>query len=566
MGRLGRRALTLGGVLLTAYALAKGGGAQPLLPPTGVDLRPLPPGVDPAIAAQIADVVRVAKKAYFDTSPDRAVVTLGKRPYDDRLAQDIELIITPARVEWHENVVTDRLHTIYVRLGSLGIGQVARPDAGPVAIMCEAVADLYNTRRLQGFSRFVAHRFLVPAVVAEQGEEPIGIPHPTSLAPDGIAMLKAITNDEYTTVHPDIAACAALMAIEEKLGLDAFRELVDAVPEDVEDPFATFRGLALDKDATLAEAFAAYDEAMRLEPDEDGSCLIASFEPDEVIEVDSPHPLRTAEQTLLCRFCPRNEWSLSEEWSTDGTQCLKLEADEQASWMAAYIVDPDWKFRDFRRFSTFELDLIVEAPGPQAVTIALMDHPTDGHGGIRVFERTVPPDEQQHVSFALTKENLHGGKDMDASYFDGTFRADSVSRLYIGLGRPREPVTLYLDNLRLRPREPVPPLVAGLPVMAPLLGHRTVGPTADPGQAEQHYQEGLSLKQAGRFAEADAALRAALEADPNHVAAHWTRAWVLIELGDRDGAKSELQKVLELVPGSSKAADAQAALERLSQR
>jgi Tfp pilus assembly protein PilF len=93
-----------------------------------------------------------------------------------------------------------------------------------------------------------------------------------------------------------------------------------------------------------------------------------------------------------------------------------------------------------------------------------------------------------------------------------------------------------------------------------------VGPAADPGKAEQHYQEGLALKQAGRLAEAHAALRAALEADPNHVDAHWARAWVLIELGDRDGAKSEFRKVLELAPTGDKAADAQAALERLNEQ
>jgi hypothetical protein len=564
MERLRRIVTNRGGVLLAVVGLAVTGAAQPPLPPNEVTLRPLPPGVDPTIASQIAEVVRVANAAYLKAF---APVVLGK-PVADRLAGGIELVITPARIGWHENVVTDRSSTIYVRLGPLGIGQVARADAGPVALMCEAVADLHNTRRLPGFNRFVAHRFLVPAVVAELGNEPIDIPHPTSLAPDGMEMLRTITSRKYTPVHPDIAACAALMAVEEKVGLETFHDLVDAIPEGAEDPFAVFREYALGHDTTLAQAFAPYDEALRLEPDETGSCLVASFEPDETIVVDSPQPLRTADETLHLRVSPQDQWSLSDEWSTDGTYSLKLEADETARWMAVYIVDPDWKFRDFRRFSTLEMDFVVQAADPQPVTIALFDHPTDGHGGASVFEKAVPPGEERHVSFALTKESLHGGKDMDASYFDGTFRVDSVSRLYIGLGRPRGPVTLYLDNLRLRPREPVAPPVEGLPAGAvvPTVLTRAVGPAADPGKAEQHYQEGLALKQAGRLAEAHAALRAALEADPNHVDAHWARAWVLIELGDRDGAKSEFRKVLELAPTGDKAADAQAALERLNEQ
>jgi hypothetical protein len=41
---------------------------------------------------------------------------------------------------------------------------------------------------------------------------------------------------------------------------------------------------------------------------------------------------------------------------------------------------------------------------------------------------------------------------MDATYFSGAFRADSVSRIYIGLNKPTQPITLYLDNLRLQVR------------------------------------------------------------------------------------------------------------------
>jgi tetratricopeptide (TPR) repeat protein len=86
-----------------------------------------------------------------------------------------------------------------------------------------------------------------------------------------------------------------------------------------------------------------------------------------------------------------------------------------------------------------------------------------------------------------------------------------------------------------------------------------------PQEAQEQYEQGLRLKQAGRHAEAAEHLRAALQADPDHVDAHWVLAWVLIELKDTDGAAKELRKVIELAPGSDKATGAQQALERLGQ-
>ncbi len=87
--------------------------------------------------------------------------------------------------------------------------------------------------------------------------------------------------------------------------------------------------------------------------------------------------------------------------------------------------------------------------------------------------------------------------------------------------------------------------------------------SADTEPAQQHYAEGLRLKQARRWQEAAVELGAALEADPNHVEAHWTLAWVLIELKDLQQAAGEFRKVIELSPGSQKAAEAQKALARL---
>lgn len=89
--------------------------------------------------------------------------------------------------------------------------------------------------------------------------------------------------------------------------------------------------------------------------------------------------------------------------------------------------------------------------------------------------------------------------------------------------------------------------------------------TVDGQSAQQHYAEGLRLKQVGRWQEAAAHLRAAIEADPAHVEAHWALAWVLIELKDPKQAAGEFRKVIELAPGSERAAEAEKALGRLPQ-
>ncbi len=91
----------------------------------------------------------------------------------------------------------------------------------------------------------------------------------------------------------------------------------------------------------------------------------------------------------------------------------------------------------------------------------------------------------------------------------------------------------------------------------------TVTPAADTQSAEECYQRGIELKGAGKMTEAADQLRAAIEADEKHVAAHYALAWVLVELKDNETAKKEFQKVIELAPGSNQAAQAQAAIERL---
>ncbi len=89
-------------------------------------------------------------------------------------------------------------------------------------------------------------------------------------------------------------------------------------------------------------------------------------------------------------------------------------------------------------------------------------------------------------------------------------------------------------------------------------------PPAPAQVADQHCQRGKQLKDERRYAEAAEALREAIEADPNHVEAHWVLGWVLVELKDTDGAAKEFRKVIELAPGSDRAREAQRALERIA--
>jgi len=91
----------------------------------------------------------------------------------------------------------------------------------------------------------------------------------------------------------------------------------------------------------------------------------------------------------------------------------------------------------------------------------------------------------------------------------------------------------------------------------------TTGPAPSAQEAEQHYQRGLELKHAGQMAPAADELRAAIAADPKHTKAHYALAWVLLDLKDKEGAKAEFRKVIELAPGSDEAKQAESALQRI---
>ena len=49
------------------------------------------------------------------------------------------------------------------------------------------------------------------------------------------------------------------------------------------DPLPLLRQAAVAKDAALADAFALYEQAVTLKADEEGWCIVASFEEDEQV-------------------------------------------------------------------------------------------------------------------------------------------------------------------------------------------------------------------------------------------------------------------------------------------
>jgi hypothetical protein len=274
------------------------------------------------------------------------------------------------------------------------------------------------------------------------------------LAPDGDELLAIATSADYACVHPDWAAVAALLTLEARLGPEAVLRLTDGVPADAADPLLALRGTAIARDPALDEAFALHDEATRIEPDGTGTCLVASFEPFEW-----SHPaeyMSSAIDGFLFRLVTQNTWAATDAWATDGTQSLCVQADAGAPWMSLYLSDPDWKYRDWRRFSKLEMDLMVEATNPVGIGICVQDHPSCGHGVLWIFRGTLEPGQPVHVSFALDEKSLRGARDMDATYFSGAFRTDSVSRLYIGVGKPTELIKLYIDNIRLTPKVAAP--------------------------------------------------------------------------------------------------------------
>ena len=107
--------------------------------------------------------------------------------------------------------------------------------------------------------------------------------------------------------------------------------------------------------------------------------------------------------------CPEFEVSRTDEWAAHGTQSLRLHAEEPQAGMYVAIADPDWQFRDWRRFPGFEMDLMLEAGAAQSVRVLAMDDIGGAHGQVPLYRGPLQPGEPMHVSTAATVESMGQG-------------------------------------------------------------------------------------------------------------------------------------------------------------
>ncbi len=251
----------------------------------------LPPRQATGQAARDAQVALVCAEDVPETyrEPVAEVVRVAKQAFDARFPEfakeEIALRVLSAADGYWEGALTDRRNTIYLRVGRHGLGEYFRPDADPVTILCQAVAELHNPNRLAGFDRFIAHRYLVPEVVERLGAEPLPGARLDPDAEDPTGRLVLMADPVYASVHPDFAAASAMADIEQALGFEALTELLAEGLSSATDPFSAFRAAALAREPTLADAFTLRDEAVRLEVRPDGTSVVASFEPDEGVRV-----------------------------------------------------------------------------------------------------------------------------------------------------------------------------------------------------------------------------------------------------------------------------------------
>ena len=498
-------------------------------------------GVDGTNLEAIADVVHVAKQTFDDLFPTLAQPQIHVHVWD-------------ATQAYWEGVITDRLSTIYIGLGPRGIGEDFRPDACPVGILCQAVAELHDPHRLPGFDRFVAQRCLAPAVAKALGATPLPHARLQADSDDVTGRLAVITAQECTPVHPDYAAVAALLDIERLVGLPTFKELLLPALAAEHDPFATFRDAAVAGEPALADAFTAYDEATRLPVGDDGTCPIASFEPDEGVTTSSSFmPIATRTELLLV-VSNLFEVSFTDEWATDGKQSLKLQATQTRPTMGLILSDPDWRYKDWTQFRQFRMDLRYEGPAPAEVYAYLADDVGRVHASVGLTGGVMQPGGVRNVSLDLTEELLAKGRPRPGGYYDGAFRAHEVAALQITVANPPGPFALYVDNIRLTPR--ALPAATKAPAEAPDLAAR-------PAQAAALLGQAVALKREGNLADAEARLQQAVKLDDRNPEVHRVLAWTLLGLNRKPEAAAAFRKVLELHPSREVEAEVRAALEKL---
>jgi tetratricopeptide (TPR) repeat protein len=235
--------------------------------------------------------------------------------------------------------------------------------------------------------------------------------------------------------------------------------------------------------------------------------------------------------------------------------------------MSLFIADPDWKLKDWRRFSRFEMDFRIEGDEPQSVSVRIHDDTGFGHGIVYLFNKSVQPGQDVHVAYPLNAGTLRGSKDAQARYFGGRFRSAEVAVLMVMVAKPTRPFTLYLDNLRLTPREAGAGTGAVVPA-APGIRASAAGPVPakrDAAAARQHCEAAMAHKKAGRLQDAVREFQAAIAADPRCAEAYSGMAWAYVALGQNEKAVQAFEKTVELAPDTELGTEARKSLERLKQ-
>jgi len=513
--------------------------------------------VRPAYPGGVASVVAAARAAFEELFPE--------------LAPEAIQVFVNAAPGFHEYTTTDRAEVIYVTVGDKGLGEVWRPDAGPVAILCESVVELCNVWRLPGFERYVAHRYLIPAVIDELGTDALPNARLAGGVEDPTGLFAVVTDPVYASAHPDYAAARALLEIDDQLGLDGLRELIYDLPEGAADPLSLLTEAAAAQNVALADAFEMYDAATTFEADEEGSCLIASFEEDEPLASD-PHTTVPDVRELPLTYSRTFELSQSAEWATDGELSLKLSSPGSDIHLSAHIIDADWKYADWTRFSRFEMDLLLVADEPRKLGVYASDHMSLGHGHICIWRDVMAqPGEEYHISLQLTPDTLSGEAGWSVKHFDGKVRAREIADLYVQFPPPSGPFTLYVDNIRLVLRDENDPFID---VATPPARHQATAALADAAEeqalrrAEQAkagtaVKAALAAKREGDLKEAEELLRAAIELDDGNVEAHRILGWTLADQGRKAEAAEEFRKVLALTQDEQVRKKSEEALKRL---
>jgi TolA-binding protein len=94
-------------------------------------------------------------------------------------------------------------------------------------------------------------------------------------------------------------------------------------------------------------------------------------------------------------------------------------------------------------------------------------------------------------------------------------------------------------------------------------GQAATAPTEAGASVDSLIERALAAKAAGQLAEAEKALRSALQVDPASVRARLALAWTLVALDRRQDAKAEFQAVVDSAPSGPERNEAIAALGRI---